>query len=436
MITESLLGIEFSRCIGVIYVRSLSKVEIRTDIVVPEKTTSVTLKKAEPTQTCRAEQYDMKIKLDVKKKQLVGQITMRLTNETKDTLYELCIRTDAACDMEITNPRIVEANVFPKIKSQGKNSVVYLDISSTQLKPGETILLQFDFVTRIPKQNDRFGYAVHGNDEIYQLTFCYPRIAMYADGVWDESPYITAGAENNYVTVSDYSVIFEAPENFTIIASGNEKADGNLTKIAGKNLRQLAIFAGTNIKKDTEIVNDIKINNYYFDHKGNKKYNNMALEAAKDSMYLFSELIGKYPYDELDVVHGHYPSAMEYSGVILMGIPDVEDKTALDDVASFTILSSSIAHEVAHQWFYGGVGNDPYNEPWLDEALAEYCEDMLYQQSKLPSIAASIAHDQNLGGTAIWGTMSDEEFKHCTDDEIKQKIGESCIIINLIMHMM
>ena len=24
--------------------------------------------------------------------------------------------------------------------------------------------------------------------------------------------------------------------------------------------------------------------------------------------------------------------------------------------------------------------------------------------------------------------MSDEEFKHCTDDEIKQKIGESCII--------
>ena len=36
---------------------------------------------------------------------------MRLTNETKDTLNELCIRTDAAFDMNITNLRIVETPV-------------------------------------------------------------------------------------------------------------------------------------------------------------------------------------------------------------------------------------------------------------------------------------------------------------------------------------
>lgn len=405
-----------------------NKVETRTDIVVPKKTTAVTLNKAESTKTCRAEQYDMDIKLDVKKKQLLGQVTMRLTNETKDTLNELCIRTDAAFDMTITNPRIVETNERPEIKSKNKNSTVYLDISSTQLKPGETISLQFDFTTEIPKKNSRFGYAVNDDDEIYQLTFCYPRIAMYENGVWDESPYTNSGGENNFVTISDYNVNFEAPENFTIIASGNEKTDGNITKITGKNMRQLAIFAGTNIKKDTETVNDIKINNYYFNHEGNKEYNNMALEAAKDAMNLFSELIGKYPYEELDIVHGYYSSAMEYSGVILMGTPDVEDKTALDEHASFTTLSSSIAHEVAHQWFYGVVGNDPYNEPWIDESLAEYCEDMLYQQSKLPSIAASVKHDQKFGGTGLWGIMSDEEFNDYTDDMIEQLAGNSCII--------
>lgn len=402
------------------------KVEIRTDIAVPEKTTTVTLNKAEPTQTCRAEKYDMDLKLDIKNKQLSGQVTMRLTNETEDILNELCIRTDAASDMDITNPRIVETNAYPEIKSKSKNSAFYLDISSTQLKPNETISLQLDFATEIPEKNSRFGYAAN-DDEIYQLTFCYPRIAMYENGVWDESPYIK-GAENNYVTVSDYDVNFEAPENLTVIASGNEETDGNITKITGKNMRQLAIFAGINIKKDTETVNDVKINNYYFNHKGNKEYNNQALEAAKDSMNLFSKLIGEYPYEELDIVHGYYSSAMEYSGVILMGTPDVEDKTALDEYAAFAALSSTVAHEIAHQWFYGVVGNDPYNEPWMDEAFAEYCENMLYQQSKLPSIAKAIKHDQKFGGTDFWGTMTDEEFNHYTDDMIKQMIGNSCII--------
>ncbi len=84
------------------------KVETRTDIAIPEKTTAVTLNKAEATKTCRAEKYDMDLKLDVKKRQLLGQVTMQLTNETEDTLNELCIRTDAAFDMDITNPRIVK----------------------------------------------------------------------------------------------------------------------------------------------------------------------------------------------------------------------------------------------------------------------------------------------------------------------------------------
>jgi aminopeptidase N len=32
----------------------------------------------------------------------------------------------------------------------------------------------------------------------------------------------------------------------------------------------------------------------------------------------------------------------------------------------------AIAHEVAHQWWYGLVGNDQVNEPWLDEAITNY----------------------------------------------------------------
>jgi len=34
----------------------------------------------------------------------------------------------------------------------------------------------------------------------------------------------------------------------------------------------------------------------------------------------------------------------------------------------------SIAHEVAHQWFYGLVGSDEWREPWLDESLATFAQ--------------------------------------------------------------
>ena len=35
---------------------------------------------------------------------------------------------------------------------------------------------------------------------------------------------------------------------------------------------------------------------------------------------------------------------------------------------------TSVAHEVAHQWFYGLVGSDQWREPWLDESLATFAQ--------------------------------------------------------------
>jgi len=36
-------------------------------------------------------------------------------------------------------------------------------------------------------------------------------------------------------------------------------------------------------------------------------------------------------------------------------------------------------HEMAHQWWFGLVGNDQAMEPWLDEAMAVYSEEIFYR---------------------------------------------------------
>jgi aminopeptidase N len=44
------------------------------------------------------------------------------------------------------------------------------------------------------------------------------------------------------------------------------------------------------------------------------------------------------------------------------------------------LLTTLMAHESAHNWWYGAVGNDPAHEPWLDEALATYSELLFYER--------------------------------------------------------
>ncbi len=70
---------------------------------------------------------------------------------------------------------------------------------------------------------------------------------------------------------------------------------------------------------------------------------------------------GPFPFARLSVaVLPDIKGGIEYPGAILLGSKQDRDATT--------------SHEVAHQWFYGLVGDDQGRDPWLDEALATYAE--------------------------------------------------------------
>jgi Peptidase family M1 domain len=90
-----------------------------------------------------------------------------------------------------------------------------------------------------------------------------------------------------------------------------------------------------------------------------------ALRIARRAVRAFSRRYSPYDSTELDVVlvRGGLGAGigMEYPELIF-SIP----------------AADVITHEVAHQWWYGLVGNNQYLEPWLDESFAQYSHERLH----------------------------------------------------------
>ncbi len=325
-----------------------------------------------------AEHYDMKLKLDTEKNVLSGTVTIDLNNQTEDTLTQICLKNPSVSFLKLEQP----------------------------LAPRSQTQVQVPCSIKIPRKNDRFGYHKEGGRKTYQLTFCLPTLSMYEQGKWDTHPN-KPGREANFSRISDYDIELDAPADYTVVASGTEnrsvQGDRAVTCISARSMRDMAIIASNYIAPETIQTEDgVSIRCWNLDYKGFEEYDQFSLEAARDSMHLFSETFGKYPYEELDVVQGFLPdgiNGMEYPGLVIISLPDVKNLQKMSakkirKQAFFSDLCCTVAHEAAHQWFCVTVGNDPFQEPWLDEGLAEYCEDVLYPQAQTDSLKKAIKTDK------------------------------------------
>jgi aminopeptidase N len=105
-----------------------------------------------------------------------------------------------------------------------------------------------------------------------------------------------------------------------------------------------------------------------------------ALIFAADAVKTFEKHFGAYPYRELKIFQATTGvGGIEYP--ISVGI------TSFSKLRDNDYFEWLVAHEVAHQWWYGMVGSDPVNEAWLDEGLAQYSTS-LYIEARHGVVAA------------------------------------------------
>ncbi len=324
---------------------------------------------------CTASRYDMVVALDTEKNTASGYEDVQIKNTSEAALSEICFRYYAPAispKSAVTQIAGASGSAYT-LRFENDKTCVFADLGKEPLAPGETRTLRVSFSTVIPKKNDRFGYRKDKNGKIFMLTFWAPQLAMFADGRWNDSPYFDEG-ESTYNAMADYTVRLTAPESYVIAASGTQTVEGGVTVIDAPNVREMAIIACDYMTVETRMADGVTLKMYRTAEEQFQPLFDLMLENAAAAISLYNEKIGSYLYTELDIVPGYiYAGGMEMPGLVIEALPK---KMSADFYYQAAV---TVAHEVAHQWFYCAVGNDQYREPWLDESFATYCETYLYQ---------------------------------------------------------
>jgi hypothetical protein len=133
-------------------------------------------------------------------------------------------------------------------------------------------------------------------------------------------------------------------------------ADGLTQVFEARNVRDFTVTAATDYRMVSRKVGGVTVR-AWFRPGGN---GSGLLDAAVDAFAALQARLGPYGYDTFNVAQSAGGFGMESPGLIW--IPGLMTAN----------LRYQVAHETAHQWFYGIVGNDQASQPFADEAAADF----------------------------------------------------------------
>src|SRR5438105_2433753 len=187
--------------------------------------------------------YDLKATLDTAAKALRGELTLRYTNNSPDTLHFLWFQVEQnAFKANSLNSYVFPADSrfgarnfeggdmidhFDEVLANGKGArhalklrtegtVMKADLAEP-LAPGHTATLSAAWHFNIPEHGaDRMGR----DGSLYEIAQWYPRVAVYDDlRGWNTEPYLGQG--EFYLEYGDYSLEVTVPAGYVVAATGS-----------------------------------------------------------------------------------------------------------------------------------------------------------------------------------------------------------------------
>ncbi len=237
------------------------------------------------------------------------------------------------------------------------------------LQPGAATTLGIKFKINIPaKANEGlFGYDFNQID----LVDWYPFVVPYSGGwvLHDPMPF----GEHLVYDSSDIELNLKTGSGIIVAASAPAEPNGEWTRYRLYGARAFTLSASDEFLMSESAVGSVKIRSYYFN--GYKAAGEGILYAAVQAVSIYSVKFAPYPYETLSIVQTDIHDGMETDGLVFLA----SDFYGQYGGGAKNNLVTIGVHEIAHQWWYGLVGNDQALEPWLDEAMSTYSERIFYE---------------------------------------------------------
>ncbi len=173
--------------------------------------------------------------------------------------------------------------------------------------------------------------------------------------------------------LSDFSVKLTLPSTFTVAASGFPKS----CDVAGgrtayyytlKNARDFAFVLSEKFNVEYQKWGNRSVIYYFYNDDEPLK----TMELIKNCLNFYENVFGKYPFDTFTLVK----TALTESGMEYPALAAVSDELLNEEYYRV------IAHEIAHQWWYGAVGVNQVTDYFIDEGLAEYSAYLFFDHYK------------------------------------------------------
>jgi hypothetical protein len=359
--------------------------------------------------------YDLRGTLDTAAKSLKGELTLRYTNNSPDTLRYVWMQVE----QNAFKSGSLNSYVFPADSRFGARNFEggdvidkFEQVAGTTRRALKTrvdgTMMKVDLAQPLaPKQTARldvawhFNIPEHGADRmgrdgaLYELAQWYPRVAVYDDlRGWNAEPYLGQG--EFYLEYGDYNLSVTVPAGYIVAATGAlQNASEVLTPAQVQRLTQASksdtavhivtqaeLQSGAARPRKTGMMTwRFKAQNvrdavwaaspdYLWDASSYKGilatayYRPSAIETWKDaadmsrmSIQEYSERWFQYPWPHISAVEGPI-SGMEYPMIAMEN--KSEDKYDLYNV---------VTHEIGHMWYPMIVGSNERVHMWQDEGF-------------------------------------------------------------------
>ena len=264
----------------------------------------------------------------------------------------------------------------------GITNYTYLQVSLTQPVPiGTRKIIVINFVTYLPFVEDRFGFqnaSSYFGKTLYAFTNWYPILAVFENNSYALSPY-TPNGESFYADMAYYDVNLKVNKSLIVASGGLQESNTSDSTYTYYNYtlspaREISFVISPDFLLTTTYYQGIQLNSYYFPE--DQLYGVLANNISANSLGLFSNLFQPYPYQSMSVIDfPFYFGGMEYTGLVQIS-HDFYNASSVQK----TRFELVIVHEISHDWNTYLVADNPYVDPWLDEAWAMYSELLYFEQ--------------------------------------------------------